>query len=100
MNPLRRHKHAMLLAALIVVVLVESFSHRQVLGPVLSDLVIVTMLLLVFLIVFNRRVNRLVAFLAMATVVVAQGAHYLLPGASEAPLRLIYHSATTHCSRS
>jgi hypothetical protein len=93
MNPLRRHKHAILLAALIVVALVESFSHRQVLGPVLSDLVIVTILLLVFLIVFNRRVNRLVAFLAWAAVVVAQGAHYLLPGASEAPLQLLYHSA-------
>ena len=93
MNPLRRHKHAILLAALIVAALVESFSHRQVLGPGLSDLVIVTMLLLVFLIVFNRRVNRPVAFFAWATAVVAQGAHYLLPGDSEAPLRLIYHSA-------
>src|SRR5262245_2595103 len=93
MHPLHRHKHAILLAALIVVALVESFGHRQVLGPVLSDLVIVTLLLLVFLIVFTRRVNRLVAFFAWATVVVAQGAHYLLPGASEAPLRLLYHSA-------
>src|SRR5262245_48087374 len=93
MNPLRRHKHAMLLAALIVVVLVESFGHRQVLGPVLSDVVIVTMLLLVFLIVFERRVNRLVAFLAWATVVVVDGAHYLLPGYPETPLQLIYHSA-------
>src|SRR5215510_487172 len=93
MHPLRRHKHAMLLAALIVVALVESFGHRQVLGPGLSDLVIVTLLLLVFLIVFTRRVNRLVAFLAWAAVVVAQGAHYLLPGASEAPLQLLYHSA-------
>src|SRR5215475_5920797 len=86
MNPLRRHKHAILLAALIVAALVESFSHRQVLGPGLSDLVIVTLLLLVFLIVFTRRVNRLVAFLAWAAVVVAQGAHYLLPGASAALL--------------
>jgi len=83
----------MLLAALIVVALVESFGHRQVLGPGLSDLVIVTLLLLVFLIVFNRRVNRLVAFLAWAATLVAQGARYLLPGASEAPLQLLYHSA-------
>ena len=94
MNPLRRHKHAILLAALIVVALVESFSHRQVLGPGLSDLVIVTILLLVFLIVFDRRMNRLLAFLAWVAVVVAQGAHYLLPGAPEAPLQLLYHSAT------
>src|SRR5215510_7171145 len=93
MHPLRRHKHAMLLAALIVVALVESFGHRQVLGPGLSDLVIVTMLLLVFLIVFTRRVNRLVAFLAWATVVVVNGGHFLLPGDPEAPLHVIYHSA-------
>jgi hypothetical protein len=93
MNPLRRHKHAILLAAIICVALVESFSHRQVLGPVLSDLAIVTMQLLVFLIVFERRVNRLVAFIALATAVVVDGAHYMLPGYPEAPLRLIYHSA-------
>jgi hypothetical protein len=93
MNPLRRHKHAILLAAIICVALVESFSHRQVLGPILSDLAIVTMQLLVFLIVFERRVNRLVAFIALATAVVVDGAHYMLPGYPEAPLRLIYHSA-------
>src|SRR5262245_25767056 len=68
MNLLRRHKHAILLTALIVVALVESFSHR--------------------------RVNRLVGLLACAAVVVVHVAHYLLPGASEAPLQLIYHSAT------
>src|SRR5215510_15148750 len=93
MNSLRKYKHAILLAALLCVALIESFSHRRVLGPVLSDLAIVTMLLLVFLIVFNRRVTRLVAFLAWAAVVVVHGAHYLLPGASEAPLQLLYHSA-------
>ena len=59
MNPLRRHKHAILLAALIVVALVESFSHRQVLGPGLSDLVIVTILLLVFLIYFGLHYQEL-----------------------------------------
>jgi len=93
MNPLLRHKYAILLAALIGAALVESFSHGQVLSPALSDLAIGTILLLVFLIVFTRRVNRLVAFLAWAAVVVAQGARYLLPGASEAPLQLLYHSA-------
>jgi hypothetical protein len=92
MNTLRKHKHAVLLVALVWVAIMESFSHRQMLGPVLSDVTVGTLLLLVFLIVFNRRVNRLVAFLAWAAVVVAQGAHHLLPGASEAPLQLLYHS--------
>ena len=92
MNLLRRHKHAILLAALIFVALVESVSHWQVLGPVLSDLAIVTMLLLVSLIVFVRWVNRLVAFIACGTVVVVDWAHYLLPSYPEATLQLIYHS--------
>ena len=53
MDSLQRHKHAILLAALVCVALIESFSHRQVLGPVFSDLVIAIMMLLVFLIVFE-----------------------------------------------
>jgi len=93
MNSLKRRRHAILLAALVWVALIESFSHRQVLGPVLSDLVITTTLLLVFLIVFDRWVNRLVAFIALATAVVAGWAHYLLPSSAELWLRLIYHSA-------
>ena len=93
MNPLRRYKHAILLAALIFGAFVESFSHREVLGPVLSDLVITTMLLLIFLIVFERRVNRLVACMAWAIAVVVDGAHYILPGYPEAPFQVIYHSA-------
>ena len=93
MNPLRRYKHAILLAALIFGAFVESFSHREVLGPVLSDLTIAIVMLLVFLIVFDRRVDRLVACMAWATAVVADGAHYLLPGYPEAPFQVIYHSA-------
>ena len=73
--------------------LIQSFSHRLVLGPVFSDLVIAMMMLLVFLIVFERRVSRIVAFIALATAVVTALAHYLLTGLPELPLRLIYHSA-------
>ena len=75
LNSLKRRRHAILLAALVWVALIESFSHRQVLGPVLSDLVITATLLLVFLIVFDRWVNRLVAFIALAIAVVAGWAH-------------------------
>jgi hypothetical protein len=92
MNSLRRYKHAILLAALIFAALIESFSHRQVLGPILSHLAIATMMLLVFLIVFHRRVTRLVAFMALATAVVINWVHYMLPGYHETPLRVIYHS--------
>ncbi len=88
------HKYAILLAAIIVVTLVESFSHRLLLGPFVSDLAISTTTLLVLLIVFDRRVHRLVAFIAFATSVLANWAHYVLPlNQPEVLLRLIYHSA-------
>ena len=91
---LSSHKYAILLAAIIVVTLVESFSHRLLLGPFVSDLAISTTKLLVLLIVFDRRVHRLVAFIAFATSVFANWAHYLLPlNQPEVLLRLIYHSA-------
>jgi hypothetical protein len=93
MNTLRKHKHAVLLVALVWVSIMESFSHRRMLGPVLSDVTVGAILLLVFLIVFNRRVNRLIAFMAWAIVVVVDWAHYMLPSSPEAPLRLIHHSA-------
>ena len=91
---LRSHKHAILLAASVGVVLVESFSHRLILGPVLSDLAISITQMLVLLIVFDRRVDRLVAFLAFATAVASAWAHYVLPPTYPQELvRLIYHSA-------
>jgi len=93
MNTLRKYKHSILLAALLCVALIESFSHRRVLGPIISDLAITMMLLLVFLIVFHRRVNRLVAFIALAIAVASGLARYVQPGSAELPLRLIFHSA-------
>ena len=91
---LRRHKHAILLAAIVGVSLVESFSHRLVLGPVVSDLAVSMTQLLSFLIIFDRRVNRLVAFIALATAVASNWAHYVLPSTySQEPLRLVNHCA-------
>lgn len=90
---LRSHKYAILLAAIVGVALVESFSHRLLLGPVVSDLAISTTALLILLIVFDRKVHRLVAFIAFATSVAANWAHYVLPLHPQEQLRLIYHSA-------
>jgi hypothetical protein len=91
---LRRHKYAILLAAMVGVALVESFSHRLLLGPIASDLAISTVQLLAFLIIFDRRVNRLVAFVALAAAVASEWAHYLLPPSySQEPLRLVNHCA-------
>jgi hypothetical protein len=94
MKTLRRHKYAILLAAIICVILIHSFGHRRLLGPVASDLVIFTMLVLVYLIVFDRWKNRAVAFISLASAFTAAGALYLLPPSYlEIPIRLFYHSA-------
>jgi len=94
MKTLRQYKHAVLLVALVWVGIIESFSHRRLLGPVLSDLSISTTLLLVFLIVFERRRSRLVACMALATAVTAVLAHYIPPPRyAEVPLQVVYHSA-------
>ena len=91
---LRNHMYAILLAATVGAALVESFTHRLLLRPVASDLAVLTTEMLVFLIVFDRRVNRLVGFIAFATAVASTLAHYALPPTyPEAPLRVIYHSA-------
>ena len=92
MNTLRRHKYAILLAALLCVTLVQSFSQR-LLRPVLSDLAMMTAMLLVFLIVFERRADRLVAFIALVTAAAVVVAYVLSASYPQLPLRVINHSA-------
>jgi hypothetical protein len=91
---LRSHKYAVLLAAIVGVIFVESFSHRLLLGPVASDLVVLSTQLLVFLIVFERRGIRLAGLIAFAAAVASALAHYVLPPTyAQLQLRLIYHGA-------
>ena len=91
---LRKYKHAILLAALVWTGVIESFPHRLVLGPVASDLFVSMTRLLVLLIVFERRVNRIVAFVLTCVSIILDWAHYVLP-ASYYPILIgvAYHSA-------
>ena len=76
------------------VALVESFSHRLLLGPVASDLAISTVQLLAYLIIFDRWVNRVVAFVGLAAAVASQSAHYMLPPSyPQESLRRVNHCA-------
>src|SRR5262245_24920475 len=94
MNTLRPYKHAVLLVALVWVSLIESFSHRRMLGPVLSDLALGMTMLLVFLIVFEHWLSRLVAFMALATAISSIVARSILPPSeAEVLLRIVFHSA-------
>jgi len=91
---LRSHKHAILLAAMVVVVIVESFNHRLVLGPVASDLAISGTQLLAFLTIFDEKINRRVALVALSVAFVSAWAHYVMPENSpQDGIRLANHSA-------
>lgn len=93
MNTLRRHKYAILLAALVGVALIDSFSQR-LLNPLFSDIFVTMATLLVFLIVFERRADRLVAFMAVVIAALTLAAHYVLSGGyADIPLRVINRSA-------
>src|SRR5580765_3126592 len=75
------------------VALVESFSQR-LLRPVLSDLALMTTMLLVFLIVFERRADRVVALTVLVTAVATFAARYVLSDrAPQLPLDVINHGA-------
>jgi len=91
---LDNHKYGILLAAIVGVAVVESFNHRHLLGVVVSDLVVSTTYLLIWLVVFNRGAQRAVAFAIFAAAVAATWAHHMLPpDQPDIIARLIFHSA-------
>jgi hypothetical protein len=91
---LRRHKHGVLLLALLTTFLIESFPHRLLLGPVASDLAITVVLCLIFLVVFERRRNRVIALVAMVVAIAMDWARYVEGlAAHDRELALAYHGA-------
>jgi hypothetical protein len=93
MDSVRKYKHAILLIALVGVALVESFSHRQVLGSVLSDGHPYNDVAR-FPDRLRSAVEPVVALFAFTIVVSVNVAHYVPSSFAELPLRLIFHSAT------
>src|SRR5512136_1473792 len=63
---MRKNKYLILIVVLIGVLGIESSARRAVLGPVVSDLLIAIIALAVFLVVFEGRRERIVAFVAAA----------------------------------
>jgi hypothetical protein len=93
-EPLRRHRHGILLLALLTTFFIESFPHRLLLGPVVSDLAITVVLFLIFLIVFERRRNRFIAFAAMLVAIVVDWGRYVpVLAGHDRELSLAYHGA-------
>ena len=94
MNTLRRHKYALLLAALLCVTLVQSFSQR-LLHPMVSGLAVMATMLLVFLIVFERKTDRRAALIALIVAATGFVGAYVVPGSyPQLPLRIVNHGAS------
>ena len=93
METLRRRKYAILLAVQVCMVLIEAFPHRLLLGPFVSELLLSATLLLVFLIVFDRHVNRMLAFSALIIALAARWAYFAMPDSRQIPLEEIYYVA-------
>jgi len=92
LHTLRGHRYAILLAALLCVTLLKSFS-QQLLHPVFAGLGMMATMLLVFLIVFDRRADRRVALVALVIAAAAFAAPYTLPARHPQPFHIIDHSA-------
>jgi hypothetical protein len=93
-SPIRTHKYAFLLGALLVVTLVKSFS-QQLQHPVLLGLVMMATMLLVFLVVFERKIDRRVALVAVIVSAAAFAAANTLTGRDpQSPFRAINHGSS------
>jgi len=91
MTDLRTRKYLVLLVAIVTIAIVQSFPRRVVVGPVVSDGLVALMLLGVLLVVFERRHERSLAFVALAAAYAAMLGHYTVAGVVERDLRIAYH---------
>lgn len=94
MDFLRRNKYAILLVVLLAGIIVMSFAHRLVFGPLASDLLLTASILLMVPVVFDQRTHRLVAALAALTAIAVDWGHYAVPGElHNRTLAAVFHGA-------
>ena len=89
---MRRRKHLVLLLTLVGVLTVESSGHLLVFGPVATDLLLTLVVFAVFLVVFQDRRERAVAFVAATAVMAMIWSRYLtLPEQYEVGRSVAHH---------
>lgn len=74
---MRRHRYLILLVTLVAITVIESFAHRDVLGPVTSDVLMTLAAFAVFLVVFEGWRERAFALVAAVAAVVFAWTRYL-----------------------
>src|SRR5215831_7097223 len=89
---LRRRKHLVLLLTLVGVLTVESSGHLLVFGPVATDLLLTLVVFAVFLVVFEDRRERAVAFVVATAAMAMNWSRYLtLPEQYEVARSVAHH---------
>ena len=92
MGRLKERRHLLLLVALVAVLIIQSFAHRLLLGPVASDAMVAVVMTGVFFVVFERPRERLLAVATLAAALAALLAHHALPAGVQEGLRIAYHA--------
>jgi hypothetical protein len=75
---LRQHKHSLLLVVLVGMTLWSSFSHRLVLSPVVSDVLMTVIVLAVLLVIFTGQFERIAASAVAAVAVLVNWSRYVI----------------------
>ncbi len=76
---LRKRKYLVLIVTLVGALLVRSFAHGENLHPFVSDLLVTLILLSVFMVVFEQRLERTVALVGTLVAIAVMWSHHVIP---------------------
>jgi hypothetical protein len=93
MELLREHRYLVLFLAMIVVLAAQPLAHGSVSGLILYDVLVSLLLLVVFLVVFERRVQRVVAVVPIVTGIAGNWATYAMQGEANRAAVVLYHAS-------
>jgi hypothetical protein len=95
MEPLRKRKYLALFLTLVMMLGLQPLAHGYFAGLVLFDVLGSIVLVVVFLIIFEGRLQRGIALLGMATAVACNWAAHVLRGDPRDQVLLVYHALAT-----
>jgi hypothetical protein len=95
MEPLRKRKYLALFLTLVVMLGLQPLAHGYLAGLILFDILGSIVLVIVFLIIFEGRLQRGIALLGMTTAVACNWAAHVLRGDPRDQVLLAYHALAT-----
>jgi len=91
MHAVHRHKHLLLLVVAIVGLSLQPLTHRTGIGPIVFELLEYLLLLVVFLVIFHRRVERRIALSVGVPAIAASIVGNLTTGETSTAAMTTYH---------